>query len=401
MNGIIVFTPRNQKTFVLTRPYSSVVTTQATLDRLDSIVQWPGSEMNASLSELGKDTKGAFPQERGQPINSEQDVQRTSVAPTNTLILVHVPQEVFQHTELAGALLDLLHAYGPLASWTPLSSFGRAIIVYQEIEGATRAKSALDRILLPLVDEGEEEGDIVDEEGVLPRKGGQTESNAALLRAYYGESTHLRADEADGDAHLHVPMTDRNFLISPPGSPPVGWEPIKEDPPNTNTLADDLMRALGSLRDKGLGVRGHEPVNRSTLGKSASPAEGNLPGESRPAPSPPSMLIPPRYAATRSTHPLSRQAYDPDEDHHAMQGVPAISLPGVSVQSVDPDGDDDDDADATLGRRMNKELSISSVKATVESMRGAPRFDDGVPKGQEHGASSGAKITPTARPPLG
>jgi hypothetical protein len=44
-----------------------------------------------------------------------------------------------------------------------------------------------------------------------------------------------------------VPITDRNFLISPPGSPPIGWEQIAEDPPNTQTLADDLMAALQDL----------------------------------------------------------------------------------------------------------------------------------------------------------
>lgn len=37
-------------------------------------------------------------------------------------------------------------------------------------------------------------------------------------------------------------------MISPPGSPPIGWEPIKEDPPNATPLADDLMAALRKLQ---------------------------------------------------------------------------------------------------------------------------------------------------------
>jgi calcipressin-2 len=37
-------------------------------------------------------------------------------------------------------------------------------------------------------------------------------------------------------------------LISPPGSPPVGWEQIVEDPPNSTPLAADLLHALEKLK---------------------------------------------------------------------------------------------------------------------------------------------------------
>ena len=48
--------------------------------------------------------------------------------------------------------------------------------------------------------------------------------------------------------YLHPPEIEKNFLISPPGSPPVGWEPIKEDPPNVAPLAEDLIAALRKLQ---------------------------------------------------------------------------------------------------------------------------------------------------------
>jgi len=50
------------------------------------------------------------------------------------------------------------------------------------------------------------------------------------------------------DNYLQVPAQPKNFLISPPGSPPIGWEPVREDPPNTEALASDLVAALTRLQ---------------------------------------------------------------------------------------------------------------------------------------------------------
>jgi hypothetical protein len=47
---------------------------------------------------------------------------------------------------------------------------------------------------------------------------------------------------------LVPPAHPRNFLVSPPGSPPEGWEPIAEDAPNDQTLAHDLIKALDALQ---------------------------------------------------------------------------------------------------------------------------------------------------------
>lgn len=89
---------------------------------------------------------------------------------TCTLILVNLPVELFDIPMLASALLDLLHAYGALQYWIPLPSFGRAIIVYKQVEGARRAKEALDRLLLPLVVEGEEEASGQKEETLIEKQ---------------------------------------------------------------------------------------------------------------------------------------------------------------------------------------------------------------------------------------
>jgi hypothetical protein len=52
-----------------------------------------------------------------------------------------------------------------------------------------------------------------------------------------------------GERRLSLPASRvRNFFISPPASPPVGWEPIDEDPP---VVDYNLIAALSQLRAKG------------------------------------------------------------------------------------------------------------------------------------------------------
>lgn len=146
---------------------------------------------------------------------------------------------------------------------------------------------------------------------------------------------------------LSVPSTDKNFLISPPGSPPVGWEPIREDPPNTDTLAEDLMRALGELRETQSHLESHEPEAWVEGGVSISEPE---------------VIIAPSAGGS--------------------------DVPGVTVQAMDPEP-----AQAgAAGSKTHLGYTISSVKATVESMRG--------PIHVPNGDGGGKRITPTGRPPL-
>lgn len=71
-------------------------------------------------------------------------------------------------------------------------------------------------------------------------------SPATHLRVYRADPTPL--DQLTDRDLLRPPQLEKNFLISPPGSPPVGWEQVREEPPNHAPLADDLMNALKKLQ---------------------------------------------------------------------------------------------------------------------------------------------------------
>lgn len=82
-------------------------------------------------------------------------------------------------------------------------------------------------------------------------------NRSSVLRVYYDHDTPLTllptGEYAVTQAvdiprpFLEPPAPEKEFLLSPPGSPPVGWEQQKEDRPNTQALSDDLIKALQKL----------------------------------------------------------------------------------------------------------------------------------------------------------
>ncbi|KAH8926000.1 hypothetical protein BT69DRAFT_1279221 [Atractiella rhizophila] len=183
---------------------------------------------------------------------------------------------------------------------------------------------------------------------------GDKSTACSPLRVYFGP----RTDPAllSEPSFLQVPTTDKNFLISPPGSPPVGWEQIVEDPPNAAPLAQDLMQALRYL------TVGHEDFSMSVGGEED---------------------------ATNSGTPKEVVLIDTGADSN---------VPSLKIFSP-PDG-----AGSGSSARQQK---ISLVKATIESMGGTMDdtpslsvFPPGDPLEEEDMAGAAPKIKPTARPPL-
>ncbi|KAL8662679.1 MAG: hypothetical protein Q9168_008220 [Polycauliona sp. 1 TL-2023] len=65
-------------------------------------------------------------------------------------------------------------------------------------------------------------------------------------RIYFGEPTPIEIT----DQHLHAPQSQKMFFISPPPSPPFGWEVRNEGPPNKEVHAEDLASALAGLKHR-------------------------------------------------------------------------------------------------------------------------------------------------------
>lgn len=71
-------------------------------------------------------------------------------------------------------------------------------------------------------------------------------------RIYFGEPTPLSVDEER--RYLSAPKTGKVWFISPPPSPPVGWEGGREEgAPNKEVWARDLAEVLGALGRRGGG----------------------------------------------------------------------------------------------------------------------------------------------------
>ena len=137
--------------------------------------------------------------------------------------------------------------------------------------------------------------------------------------------------------YLTVPGVDKNFLISPPGSPPIGWEPIKEDPPNTQTLAEDLVEALKSVQS--LNDDDYDDNNNDQIMHDVTlDTDSN---KSISGPSTPKLLI-----------------------------SPSFEVPGVSIANYSFDFN----FSTSMSENSNK-LNISSVKATSDCFKNTNNDD--------------------------
>jgi len=142
-----------------------------------------------------------------------EDLINDDEFPTN-LIVTGFQSEFFDDDTLRQRFEGLFQLYGEDATFHYFRSFKRARVTYSSAASAIQA-----RIKMHMSSLGDN-----------------------LLKCYFGQTAVKRKDS---DGLLHPPTPDKQFLISPPASPPVGWEPMPESHPTINY---DLVSAITKLK---------------------------------------------------------------------------------------------------------------------------------------------------------
>ncbi|KAK4923030.1 hypothetical protein LTR49_009692 [Elasticomyces elasticus] len=137
--------------------------------------------------------------------------------PSNLLLITHLDApEIFTAANLE-SIRAAINAHAPIHSFSPLKSMRRIICTFFTTEDAIAIRQVLDG------------------ETVL----------GSRVRVYFGSG--VKIDITEEERWLQAPKSGKLFFISPPPSPPMGWEMQNEALPNKDVHADDLAEALAKL----------------------------------------------------------------------------------------------------------------------------------------------------------
>ncbi|KAI9720494.1 MAG: hypothetical protein M1828_005665 [Chrysothrix sp. TS-e1954] len=178
------------------------------------------------------------------------------------------------------------------------------------------------------------------------------------IRCYFGTNVDLSqfySSPGNDDDHgkrgrLLVPKSEKQFFISPPPSPPAGWEIKHEDPPNREVHPGDLSEALGKLE------RAANPEGGS--GPEAQGSASEVGGGGRPERS--ASLKRGRAGSTPVV------VYHP-EKHSSSSKLPAIAVEDTGFAGVEPDdGEDDEGVQDGIGSAGASASAVQDSEADLE-----------------------------------
>ncbi|KAI9022228.1 Calcipressin [Phycomyces nitens] len=162
---------------------------------------------------------------------------------TNTLLIPDIPKNFFACSSAMKQIEEKFAEFGPVSQFILMKGFGRIMVIYEETMAAINAKQAIDRAILFWEQDNENITIIAMGKDLEPI----WNANGLEIRIYFGQHNPINPDLAL--SRLQVPDLERNFLISPPGSPFEDWEQTLESPPNRAVLASDLSHALADHSD--------------------------------------------------------------------------------------------------------------------------------------------------------
>lgn len=191
--------------------------------------------------------------------------------PSNTLLFTNLQDHDIFRPDNLQTIRDLIAKTAPIHTWSPLKSFRRIVVSFLSEESAIQVRG------------------VWDGESIMGNR----------VRVYFGQPTPVEAR----DEHLALPDAGKLFFISPPPSPPHGWEMKLEDAPNKQVHAEDLASALAALSHR-------KPVT-FTADSPISPTDGQQ---------------------TRSRS--STMIYCPD-DHGSSPDLPAIAVEDMTDEPLD------------------------------------------------------------------
>lgn len=194
--------------------------------------------------------------------------------PTNTLLITNLQAPELFTTANLESIHREIGEHASIHTFSPLKSMRRIICTFFTTDDAINIRQTLDG------------------EYVLGNR----------VRVYFGAETKIE----QGDQHLQAPKSNKQFFISPPPSPPMGWEMRDEEPPNKEVHAEDLATALSRLHAR--------PGPDDALHEDSSA---------------PSILRPGRQRSGTGT-----VVYDP-QDHGHSPDLPAIAVEDTSDSPED------------------------------------------------------------------
>merc|ERR1712070_975203 len=242
-----------------------------TLSRILETFRHPYAHMATMAMEISSPpTNPLSPSKRRHSPNMSIDLSdlpplSQPTPPSNTLLITNLQAlEIFTASNLE-SIQRAINEHAPIHSFAPLKSFRRIVCSFFSIDDAINIRRVLDA------------------------------------------ETKIEME----DQHLQAPESSKLFFISPPPSPPMGWEMRNEDPPNKEVHAEDLAVALSKLEAKPNATVEQKPEVEST--------------QERPI-------------TTRQRSGTGTLVYHPD-DHGDSPDLPAIAVEDTSDSLQPQDGD--------------------------------------------------------------